>query len=93
MLSARWRWAHPVANRQPFDAADDLVERGLAAERSLLVVIDRAKALHKAVVELFGRRALIQRCREHKQRNVSEPPAGAAARRGPQRNESGLRDA
>jgi transposase-like protein len=43
----------------------DLVERGLALEHSLLVVIDGAKALHKAVVEVFGAHALIQRCREH----------------------------
>lgn len=50
----------------------DLVERGLATDRSLLVVIDGAKALHKAVVEVFGRRALIQRCREHKRRNVTD---------------------
>src|SRR5215472_12755207 len=50
----------------------DLIERGLSPERSLLVVIDGAKALHKAVMEVFGARALIQRCREHKKRNVSE---------------------
>jgi transposase-like protein len=50
----------------------DLIERGLNPERSLLVEIDGAKALHKAVVEVFGARALIQRCREHKKRNVSE---------------------
>ena len=50
----------------------DLIERGLDAEHSLLVVIDGAKALHKAVVDVFGARALIQRCREHKKRNVSE---------------------
>jgi putative transposase len=50
----------------------DLVERGLAANRSLLIVIDGAKALHKAVVEVFGAHALIQRCREHKKRNVTD---------------------
>jgi putative transposase len=50
----------------------DLIERGLNPGRSLLIVIDGAKALHKAVVEVFGARALIQRCREHKKRNVSE---------------------
>jgi transposase-like protein len=50
----------------------ELVERGLDPERSLLVVIDGAKALHKAVVEVFGSHALIQRCREHKKRNVTE---------------------
>jgi putative transposase len=50
----------------------DLIERGLDTEQSLLIVIDGAKALHKAVVEVFGAKALIQRCREHKKRNVSE---------------------
>src|SRR5216684_3057466 len=50
----------------------ELVERGLDPDRSLLVVIDGAKALHKAVVEVFGPHALIQRCREHKKRNVTE---------------------
>jgi len=50
----------------------DLVERGLATDRSLLIVIDGAKALHKAVVEVFGAHGLIQRCREHKKRNVTD---------------------
>ena len=50
----------------------DLIERGLDTNRSLLIVIDGAKALHKAVAEVFGRRALIQRCREHKKRNVTD---------------------
>src|SRR5271157_3492723 len=50
----------------------DLVERGLDTNGSLLIVIDGAKALHRAVVEVFGRRALIQRCREHKKRNVTD---------------------
>ena len=50
----------------------DLVERGLDPNRCLLVVIDGAKALHKAVGEMFGQRAMIQRCREHKKRNVSD---------------------
>jgi putative transposase len=50
----------------------DLAERGLDTGRALLVVIDGAKALHKAVADVFGRRALIQRCREHKKRNVTE---------------------
>ena len=50
----------------------DLVERGLDPNRSLLIVIDGAKALHKAVVEVFGAHGLIQRCREHKKRNVTD---------------------
>ena len=50
----------------------DLVERGLDPNRALLIVIDGAKALHKAVVEVFGAHGLIQRCREHKKRNVTD---------------------
>ena len=50
----------------------ELVERGLDPNHSLLIAIDGAKALHKAVVEVFGAHALIQRCREHKKRNVTE---------------------
>src|SRR5260370_3529243 len=50
----------------------DWVERGLDPNRALLIVIDGAKALHKAVVEVFGAHGLIQRCREHKKRNVTD---------------------
>ena len=50
----------------------DLRERGLNTEAALLVVLDGSKALHKAVRELFGDLALIQRCRVHKLRNVME---------------------
>lgn len=50
----------------------DLRERGLDTEAAILVVLDGAKALHKAVKEVFGERALIQRCRVHKLRNVIE---------------------
>ena len=40
----------------------DLIERGLDSNRAILVVIDGAKALHKAVIEIFGARVLIHRC-------------------------------
>ncbi|MGO9604794.1 MAG: IS256 family transposase [Candidatus Binataceae bacterium] len=50
----------------------DLTERGLPTERALLFIIDGAKALRKAITDTFGTRALIQRCREHKKRNVAE---------------------
>jgi transposase-like protein len=50
----------------------DLRDRGLNTEAAILVVLDGAKALHKAVNEVFGERALIQRCRVHKLRNVLE---------------------
>jgi len=48
----------------------DLVDRGLDAQRTRLWVIDGGKALRKAIVETFGGRALVQRCQEHKRRNV-----------------------
>ena len=50
----------------------DLRERGLDTEQAILVALDGGKALHKAVKEVFGERALIQRCRVHKLRNVLE---------------------
>ncbi len=50
----------------------DLIERGLNPDRTILVVIDGAKALRKAVLEVFGERALLQRCQAHKKRNVTE---------------------
>jgi len=37
-----------------------------------LWVIDGGKALRKAIVQTFGATALIQRCQEHKRRNVVE---------------------
>jgi transposase-like protein len=48
----------------------DLVERGLAAERMRLWVIDGGKALRRAIVQTFGACALVQRCQEHTRRNV-----------------------
>jgi putative transposase len=50
----------------------DLVDRGLSAEAGLLVVIDGAKALDRAVRKVFGDHALIQRCTLHKRRNVAD---------------------
>ena len=50
----------------------DLVERGLAFEDGLLVVLDGAKALSAAVREVFGDKALIQRCTLHKRRNIAD---------------------
>jgi putative transposase len=50
----------------------DLVERGLAFDDGLLVVLDGAKALSAAVREVFGAKALIQRCTLHKRRNIAE---------------------
>lgn len=50
----------------------DLRERGLDTEAAILVVLDGSKALHKGAKDVFGERALIQRCRVHKLRNVLE---------------------
>jgi putative transposase len=51
---------------------EDLVERGLAVDRPLLVVIDGAKALRRAVKDVFGESTPVQRCTVHKKRNVLE---------------------
>jgi transposase-like protein len=44
--------------------------RGMATDRSILVVIDGSKALYKAVRDVFGKKAIVQRCQVHKCRNV-----------------------
>ena len=48
----------------------DLVDRGLDPEQGILFVIDGAKALRKAIGQVFGERAPCQRCIRHKERNV-----------------------
>jgi len=50
----------------------NLQGRGLRTDRSVLVILDGSKALHKAVTQTFGPAALIQRCHVHKLRNVLE---------------------
>jgi putative transposase len=60
------------ATRVVASLLSDLVDRGLDAQRMRLWVIDGGKALRKAIVQTFGRSALIQRCQEHKRRNVLE---------------------
>src|SRR5438477_1834997 len=49
----------------------DLLERGLDPEQGILFVIDGAKALRKAIRNVFGE-APVQRCLRHKERNVLE---------------------
>ena len=49
---------------------EDLVERGLDPGRRRLFVINGSKALRKAIEKVFGQRHPIQRCRNHKLRNV-----------------------
>src|SRR5215208_5811167 len=48
----------------------NLVERGLDVEQGVLVVLDGAKALRKAVRDVFGSDTPVQRCVRHKERNV-----------------------
>jgi putative transposase len=48
----------------------DLVDRGLEVEQGVLVVIDGAKALRKAVHAVLGVHTPVQRCVRHKERNV-----------------------
>ena len=50
----------------------NLRDRGMATNRSILIVIDGGKALRKAVGDVFGKKALVQRCQVHKCRNVVE---------------------
>ena len=49
---------------------EGLVARGLRADRRRLFVIDGAAALHNAIDRVFGSSNLVQRCRNHKLRNV-----------------------
>lgn len=48
----------------------DLVKRGLKFNDGLLCVVDGAKGFHKAITDVFGSKALIQRCQWHKRENV-----------------------
>ena len=47
-----------------------LIERGLQYDHGLLVVLDGAKGLRKAVNKVFGKKAAVQRCQWHKRENV-----------------------
>ena len=49
---------------------EGLVARGLRADRRRLFVIDGAVALRNAIGQVFGSSSLVQRCRNHKLRNV-----------------------
>ena len=48
-----------------------LVERGVSPQTPYLFVIDGSKALRRAIREVFGANALVQRCQFHKMENVS----------------------
>lgn len=58
----------------------EIIERGLKCDKGLLLVIDGAKGLRKAVNEVFGVRGVVQRCQWHKRENVvSYLPKGLQA--------------
>ena len=49
-----------------------LLSRGLKVEDKLLCIIDGGKGIRKALGDVVGDRAVIQRCQVHKQRNLRE---------------------
>ncbi len=51
---------------------DNLQDRGLTLTDQFMAVIDGAKALRSALKKRFTDRILIQRCQEHKKRNVAD---------------------
>ena len=51
---------------------NDLVERGLRFDGRMLFVIDGGKGVRKALTDVFGDRAVVQRCQVHKRRNVRD---------------------
>ena len=50
---------------------EELTTRGLSPFRKRLFVIDGSKALRKAIDQVFGEGNFVQRCRNHKIRNVT----------------------
>ncbi len=48
----------------------DMIKRGLAFEDGILFCLDGGTGLHKAVEDVFGIYAVIQRCEFHKHQNV-----------------------
>lgn len=52
------------------DLLTDLVERGVKPDRLRLFVIDGSKALRCAIDSVYGSKNPVQRCRNHKVRNV-----------------------
>jgi len=51
---------------------DDLIRRGLDPEKRYLFILDGGKGLRAAIQRTFGKRGEVQRCQQHKQRNVAD---------------------
>src|SRR6202167_2140333 len=69
----------PIALGAPMTTASksrsslrEIRTRGLRVEQSMLFVIDGGKAIRKALRDVFGNRAIVQRCQVHKARNVRD---------------------
>ena len=54
------------------DLLQSLVKRGLDASVQRLFVIDGSRAIRSAIEQVYGAQGLVQRCRAHKVRNVTE---------------------
>ena len=52
------------------DLLEELRQRGVATDQPTLFVLDGSKALHAAVERVWGEKAIVQRCRLHKIRNI-----------------------
>jgi putative transposase len=66
-------WAGSTENHVIATALlQNLIDRGLRVEASMLFVIDGGKGLRKALKDVFGNRAVVQRCQVHKLRNVRD---------------------
>jgi len=64
-------WAGSTENHVVATALlQNLVERGLRVDGPVLFVIDGGKGLRKALRDVFGNRAVVQRCQLHKLRNL-----------------------
>ncbi len=57
-------------SRVVIDLLNDLVERGVRNDRLRLFVIDGSKALRCGINSVYGNKNPVQRCRNHKVRNV-----------------------
>lgn len=54
------------------DLLKDLVRRGVDPQKKILFVIDGSKALRSAIDQVFGGQHPVQRCRNHKIKNVMD---------------------
>ena len=50
----------------------NLIERGPRVEAPVLFLIDEGKGIRKAITDVFGNRAVVQRCQVHKTSNVRD---------------------